>query len=196
MDEERSSLLSVIRNKNENDQRDIDVVVKEIQTKLDSHEKLTETEWNLIIRNLLIVGINALLKEEKYEIAETILGLVAKIGLLLGKKDGMFYNECYKSSEAFKSLKWEREVNTDFLFSIKRVNDCKKEERLAILLKQYKEAIRFHSSKDAYIEAYHNTQLGEVSSDERLFIHAFHRAYEEEKKLVKEQFSRQLISND
>ncbi len=161
-------------------------VFQTIQGKLDTSEKLTEEEWHFVIMKLFFVFCHALMRQEKIDIISQIILLFAKINMKLATKNGPLYNECYKVIEFVTSYQKECEVNKDLLKGIQTVVHSHDETDLGYLLRQYQEASLFHDSRRAYLDEYHHTTTGELSPNEKLYIHAFHNAYQEEKKLVKQ----------
>ena len=94
----------------------------------------------------------------------------------------------YKLTQLIISNQLETDINDDLFDGICIVKNSKTEENLENLLEQYREANCFRENKRAFYKEYQDTSSEEVSNNEKLFIHAFNHAYEEEKKLVKKYF--------
>ena len=157
-----------------------------IEEKLSTEEILNEKEWLYIFYKLYLVSCRALMEEENYTLVDRVLYLLTKLGMKVCKKDGGLYNECYKMMEYLTSIKREHEINLDLFHGIDNVMDTCSETDLDRLIKQYRLANVFRDNKDAFQEAYHASDMGYISGYERMYIHACHKAYEEEKVYAKE----------
>lgn len=158
---------------------------KIIQEKLNQQEVLTEEEWHFMISKLFLVYCHSMNQIEDFDFTSHFFSFIAKLGIKLGKKHGQLYNECYKIRELIWNYEVVSELQEDLLVGIEQLIRGKKEEDLRNLLNQYQLNQIFLDTKKAYEEAYHTTRKGELSPNEKLYIHATHHAYEEEKKLVK-----------
>ena len=158
---------------------------EQIQKKLDTNEKLSEEDWDYILMRLFFIFLHALKEQDRMDIATKIAYLFAKVNMKIAKKDGPLYNECYKITELISSFQKEKEINQDLLEGIQAVLHSLEEQELIDLLKQNQEANIFRENQRAYVDAYDNTTMGEISPNEKLYIHALNRAYQEEKKYLK-----------
>ena len=158
---------------------------KSVEKKLQIGEKLTKEDWEYIISRLFLVYARALPDEVRNDLSGKLLLLLTKINMKLFKNDEEIYNTNYKTNELFHVCDLDVKVNDFLRQGLLQVVLFKKEEDLACLLEQYEIANQFRNSKDSFIDSFHKTSIDEITNNEKLFIHAYHHAYEKEKQLVK-----------
>lgn len=157
-----------------------------IKEKLENKEKITKQEWDFITEQLDLITYRSCFMEEKNTISDSLLFIISKLGMKLNKKHGYNYTIHYKTLEAITSFDKEKEINDDLLIGMEIVRDSNKEKDLESLLKQHREAYIFRENKEAYLREYIVSDAGILSPNERLYIHAYNYAYQNEKKLVKQ----------
>lgn len=161
-----------------------------IESKLNSQEKLNDEEWNYILSKLFLVFVRSLGEENRIGLAGKIVLLFSKLNMKVLKQNSPLYNRVYKIMQLMTSKQQEAEINDDIYDGICVVSYLKNEENLEKLLEQYNITNQFRESKDAFFHETQTTPFEEISTNEKLYIHAFNHAYEEEKKLVKKYFQK------
>ena len=156
-----------------------------IQEKLQQQETLQKEEWKFVITKLFLVYCHFANNTEEMDMSSRFLFHLSKLGIKMAKDHGPLYNECYKLCEFIGNYQRVEDLFSDLLNGIKKLICFHQEEDLVCLLEQYQTTNLFLNSKKAYEDSYRNTIRGELSPNEKLYIHATHHAYDEEKKLVK-----------
>ena len=132
----------------------------------------------------LVIG-KAVTEEEKVTFKDHILSFLSKIGAKISKKDKPIYNECIKMIKFVRSFKSEKDINTDVLNGFDVVLENKEATDLDILLEQLEESRIFRTNRDAFMRAYGDSVYGVFSTEERMYMRAYERAYDREKELCK-----------
>ena len=159
---------------------------QQIQRKLNGNDKLDDCDWNYLLPRLYLIACYYASEEEKMTVKEKLICLHNKLTMATHEKWSPIYTECYKLSEALTSFEKEAEINRDLFLGKDIVSSTFDEEDLKILLSQHKEASIFHQNREAYLKEFVGSQIGEISSNAKLYIHAYKSAYEAERKLVKQ----------
>ena len=159
---------------------------QQIQKKLNQNDKLSNHDWNYLLPRLYLIACYYASTEEKMTLKEKLICLHNKLTMATNEKWSPIYTECYKLSEALTSFEKEVEINRDLFFGKDIVSSTFDEEDLKILLSQHREASIFHQNKEAYIKEFMESQIGEISSNAKLYIHAYNSAYAMERELVKQ----------
>ena len=157
-----------------------------ILKKLNTHEKLSDTEWEYLIKRLFLVTVKAMDEEDSINLADKISYTINKIGTKVFKKDGNIYNECVKMVAFIDSINMEEIINEDLLNGLELIEEGKKEAELDILLKQHREASIFRDNQDAFFSSYNDSKTGKTTEQEQVFMNSMERSYIREKNLVKE----------
>lgn len=150
-----------------------------------NREALTDEEWEYILFRLYLVIGKAVTEEEKVTFKDHILSFLSKIGAKISKKDKPIYNECIKMIKFVRSFKSEKDINTDVLNGFDVVLENKEATDLDILLEQLEESRIFRTNRDAFMRAYGDSVYGVFSTEERMYMRAYERAYDREKELCK-----------
>ena len=159
---------------------------QQIQKKLNQNDKLSDWDWNYLLPRLYLIACYYASEEEKMTLKEKLICLHNKLIMATNEKWSPIYTECYKLVEALTSFEKEVEINRDLFFGEDIVSSTFDEEDLKILLSQHKEASIFHQNREVYIKEFVESPIGEISSNARLYIHAYKRAYATERELVKQ----------
>ena len=77
---------------------------KELIDKLEAGTKLNEDEGQYLLDKLYLITCKSYSEEEDIHFKDKIINSLAKLGLLLSKKNSYCYNEAYKLIEYFGSI--------------------------------------------------------------------------------------------
>lgn len=157
-----------------------------ILKKLNMKEKLSDKEWDYLIKRLFLVTVKAMDEEDSINLADKVSYTINKIGTKVFKKDGNIYNECVKMVAFIDSINMEEIINEDLLNGLELIEEGKKETELDILLKQHREASIFRDNQDAFFNSYKDSKTGKITEQEQVFMNSMERSYIREKNLVKE----------
>ena len=156
-----------------------------ILDKLDNNCIIDEDEWLFLFKRFFAVTCKAMEENEKLSFIDKVIYMFSKIGFKISKLDSKLYNECYKMIEYIKSIKMNKDINSDLIHGLEKVGTGRDYKKLDILLKQHTVACTYREYKDMFYEYYKKSNNSNMSYEERISISAFHRQYKNEKELVK-----------
>jgi len=156
-----------------------------ILKKLNSNEKLNDSDWDYLIKRLFLVTAKAMNEEDSINIVDRVTYILNKIGIKVFRKEGRLYNECVKMVAFIDYVRMEEEINEDLLEGLGVIEKTKSEQDLDILLNQHREASIFRDNQDAFCDSYIESKTGRITDSEVAFMNSTERAFIREKNLVK-----------
>ena len=157
-----------------------------IQKKLDQGDTLCKEEWQFVLSYLHFITVYYSSMQGKPTVKGKILYWCNKCNMLLCDKESPLHTEYYKTVEMFSSFDKDAIITRDLFTGEKIILSSFQEDDLKILLSQHKEASIFHQNRDAYIREFIHSDIGELSPNAKLFLHAYRRAFDVEREIVKQ----------